>query len=197
MIRQITLLVVIASLGACVSFLPEPEAPNALYRLGPVEQVSNLELDRSVVIRQPDAARVLSGVEIAARDSSGAVLIVNGVEWADRAPRLLQLHMLDLLSGDGEGVAVLPESGAKADYQLSWHLTEFSLSGRTATAKAEFLLIDTKTREALAQDTASVDIVADGGSNSARAEAMAEAGRRIVEAGARFLANELDVDTQI
>ena len=197
MIHHIARLIAIVSLGACVSFLPEPEAPNALYRLGPVEQVSNLALDRNVLIRQPDAARVLSGVEMAARDSSGAVLIVNGVEWADRAPRLLQLHMLDLLNGEGEGLAVLPESGAKADYQLSWHLTEFSLYGRTATAKAEFVLIDTKTRQALAQDTASVDIVADGGSNSARAEAMADAGRRIVEAGARFLAAELDVHTQI
>ena len=180
-------------LGACVSLLPEPDTPTALYRLGPVSEVSNLELDQSVVIGQPEAPRVLAGVEIAARDEAGAVRVVKGVEWADRAPRLFQLNMLDVLNGDGQGHALLPESGAKADYQLSWRLAEFSLSGRTATAQVEFVLIDGKSREALAQETFSIETVAEGGSSGERAEAMADAGRRAVEAGAQFLVNELSV----
>jgi len=169
-IRLIVILCLVPALGACVSFLPEPEAPNALYRLGPVEEVSGLKLDQSVLIRQPEAPRVLSGVEIAARDEAGAVRVVRGVEWADRAPRLFQLTMLDMLNGDGQGLAILPESGAKAEHQLAWRLAEFSLEGRTATAKVEFILIDGTTREPLAQDTANIDIVATGGSAGERAE---------------------------
>ncbi|MEO9968259.1 MAG: ABC-type transport auxiliary lipoprotein family protein [Hyphomonadaceae bacterium] len=186
----------VLALGACVSFLPEPEAPTGLYRLGPVNEVSGLELDQNVLIRQPDAARVLSGVEIVALGRDGAVRIVNGVEWADRAPRLLQLNMLDVLNGDGQGHALLPESGAKADYQLSWRLADFSLTDRTATARIEFVLIDGKTRKPLAQETVSIESVAENGSDGARAEAMADAGRRAVEAGARFLVGELETDAQ-
>lgn len=192
MSRLILSMSTVLVLGACVSFLPEPEAPTALYRLGPVNEVSGLQLDQNVLIRQPEAARVLSGVEIAARDEDGAIRVVNGVEWADRAPKLFQHNMLDVLNGDGQGHALLPESGAKAEYQLSWRLAEFSLAGRTAVAQVEFILIDGKTRIPLAQETVTIETVAERGSDSARAEAMADAGRRAVEAGARFLVNELN-----
>lgn len=192
MMHHIARLVLIASLGACVSVLPEPEVPNALYRLGPVAEVSGLELDHSVLIRQPEAPLVLSGAQIAARDDDGAVRVVKGVEWADRAPRLFQLNMLDVLNGDGQGFAVLPESGAKTEYQLSWRLAEFSLEGRTATAMIEFVLIDGTTRAPFAQETARIETVARDGSNGARAEALADAGRRAVEAGARFLVDQLE-----
>jgi len=191
MMRHIAILALLFSLGACVSFLPEPETPNALYRFGPNDEVAGLVLDSSVIIRQPEAPRVFAGVEIAARDEAGAVRVVKGVEWADRAPRLLQLTLLDMLNGDGQGHALLPESGALADYQLSWRLAEFSLQERTATASVEFVLIDAKTRKALSQTLASVDVQSRGSSAGERAEAMAEAGRQVVEAGARFLAAEL------
>ncbi len=196
MTRFFAIMAMVVGLGACVSVLPEPETPSALYRFGPTAEVAGLQLDRNVLISQPEAPRVLAGVEIAARDEAGAVRIIKGVEWADRAPRLLQLTLLDMLNGDGLGHALLPESGALADYHLSWRLAEFSLQGNTATASVEYILIDAKTRQALVQTTASVDIDARGSSASARAEAMAEAGRRAVEAGARFLVDELGPSLQ-
>jgi cholesterol transport system auxiliary component len=191
MIRHIAMLALVFSLGACVSFLPEPETPNALYRFGPSEEVAGLVLDRSVIIRSPEAPRILAGVEIATRDEAGAVRVIKGVEWADRAPRLLQLTLLDMLNGDGQGHALLPESGALADYQLAWRLAEFSLQDRTATASVEYVLIDGKTRRTLSQTMASVNVNARGSSAAERAEAMAEAGRQAVEAGARFLVDKL------
>ena len=196
MMRHIITLVLVFSLGACVSLVPEPETPNALYRFGPNDEIAGLALSRSVIIRQPEAPRVLAGVEIAARDEAGAVRVIKGAEWADRAPRLLQLTLLDMLNGDGRGHALLPESGALADYQLTWRLSEFSLAGRTATASVEYVLIDAQTRKAISQETVSVDVEARGGSAPERAEAMAEAGRRAVEEGARFLVAELGPSVQ-
>ena len=140
--RLIASLAAITLLAGCFSLVPEQEAPNALYRLGPVETDTQFAIGHTVLVRQPEAPRILSGVQMTSRDNNNAIRLIRGVEWADRAPRLLQLTVLDYLGTNGGGAAILPETGARADFELSWRVSEFSLQGNTAIGVAELTVLD-------------------------------------------------------
>ncbi|HAO37073.1 MAG TPA: hypothetical protein DHV57_01870, partial [Hyphomonas sp.] len=118
MIRVLMTGLAACSLAACVSVLPEPKVPQGLYRFAPME--TTYDLDASVLIREPDASRLVAGRAIAAEDSSGALRLVPNVEWTDSSTRLMQMAMLDALQGQGAGKAIAPETGASAPYELSW-----------------------------------------------------------------------------
>ena len=127
MIRILATGLAACSLAACVSVLPEPKVPEGLYRFAPMETVYDLE--DSVIVREPDASRLVAGRAIASEDSSGALRLVPNVEWTDSSTRLMQMAMLDALQGQGAGKAIAPETGAAAPYELSWQVTDFTLSG--------------------------------------------------------------------
>lgn len=186
--RFLLALTALSTLSACVSLLPEPEPPQALYRLGPVEADLGVSLGKSVLVRQPEAPRVLSGVEMVARDRRGAIRLIEGVEWADRAPRLLQLTLLDYIAGGGQGLGVLPETGARADLELTWRVSEMALDGNTAMVRLELTVLDGSSRAPLSQRIVTSEVQAAGDSASRRAEALSEAARNTVRQAAEFLA---------
>lgn len=196
MIRQLAIALALFGLTGCLSFIPEPEAPTALYRLGPVEMDETLPLAATVLIRQPEAPRILAGKEIIARDHSEAIRLVDGVEWADRATRLMQLTLLDHLASTGKGLAVLPETGARGEYELSWRISEFALKGRQADARLELTLLNARDRKPIAQDIVETQVTASSSSNSARAEALAEAGRLAIGEAAETLSRRIKEDVE-
>ena len=132
---------------------------------------------------------MLAGVDMVARDTSGAIRLVSGVEWADRAPRLLQLTLLDYFNAEGEGLAVLPETGARADYELSWRISEFALEDNLATARLEVTLLDGQTRTPLEQKMFTSEIRAVNDDAGSRADALSEAGRVAVQQIAGFVSD--------
>ena len=186
--RLIASLAAITLLAGCFSLVPEQEAPNALYRLGPVETDTQFAIGHTVLVRQPEAPRILSGVHMTSRDDNNAIRLIRGVEWADRAPRLMQLTVLDYLGANGGGAAILPETGARADFELSWRVSEFSLQGNIAIGVAELTLLDGRTRKPLRQMTVTSRRTADSGQPSSRAQALAEAGRDLSRQAAGFIA---------
>lgn len=181
MIRSLVLAAAALSLSACVSFLPEPDAPGALYRIGPVQATSRLPVDAVLVVRQPDAPRVLGGVEIVARDGGGAIRFVNDVEWADRLPRLLQLALADALSDPEGGAAVLPTAGTRPTHDLTWRIMEFSLSGNDALVRIETTLIDARSRTPIDRNIVETRSRARGSGEAARAAALVAAAQDAVE----------------
>lgn len=186
MLRTLVVGLAALSLSACLSVLPKPEPPDGLYRFGPM--VAQYTLQASLVVREPEASRLFAGRAIAAEDSSGALRLVRGVEWSDRATRQMQAAMLDLLHGEGEGAAILPGTGAPADYELSWQVTDFTLSGTTGRCRIRATLLDGRSREVLAQYLTSTSAEADGSSNADRARALAAAGQACVRDVAAFVA---------
>jgi cholesterol transport system auxiliary component len=190
--RLIASLAALTMLSGCVSLFPEPEIPTGLYRLGPVEADSRFSITNSVMVRQPEAPRILSGVQMASRDDDNAIRLIRGVEWADRVPRLMQLTVLDYLGTNGAGAAILPETGARVDYELSWRLSEFSLQGNTALAVAELTLLDGRTRKPLRQMTVTSRQQATSRTAENRAQALAEAGRDLARQAAGFIAQTSD-----
>jgi ABC-type uncharacterized transport system auxiliary subunit len=186
MIRRFTLILAAAGLSACVSVLPEQKAPEGLYRFGPMEALHMI--DASVVIREPEASRLFGGRAIAAEDSSGALRLVNGVEWSDSATRMMQVALLDTLGGSNGGVAVASETGAPTDYELAWRISDFTLSGTTARCRIEATLLEGRSRKVLAQTNVSTTAIALDSKNAARAKALTDAGRACVSDIAAFVA---------
>ena len=185
MIRILATGLAACSLAACVSVLPEPKVPQGLYRFAPVETV--YDLDASVIIREPEASRLVAGRAIAAEDSAGALRLVPNVEWTDSSTRLMQMAMLDALEGQGAGRAVSPETGAPAEYELSWQMIDFTLSGTTGRCRVRATLLDGASREVLDQVIVSASSPAQGSSNADRARALGEAGRACVNDAAAFV----------
>ena len=189
----ISVVAAITCLTACVSFIPEPEAAQALYRLGPVSvEQKSAPLKHSVIVREPEASRVLAGMEMVARDRRGAIRLIDGVEWADRSTKLFQHTVLDYLSHGEEGIALLPETGARAEFELTWRISEFALEQNTAVAQVEMTLLDGNTRAPLRQARFSSQVDASGSSAERRAEALVEAGRDVIADIAAFVVSVTD-----
>ena len=190
MIRILATGLAACSLAACVSVLPEPKVPEGLYRFAPMETVYDLE--DSVIVREPDASRLVAGRAIASEDSSGALRLVPNVEWTDSSTRLMQMAMLDALQGQGAGKAIAPETGAAAPYELSWQVTDFTLSGTTGRCRVRATLLDGASRDVLDQTVVSASADARGGSNADRAKALGEAGRACVNDVAAFVSQYIN-----
>lgn len=187
----------IAMLSGCVSLVPEQEAPGALYRIGPIAEATEIKFTRSILIRQPEAPRILSSAEISARDAKGSIRLVKGAEWADRPTRMMQLALLDYIGAGHGGAALAPNTGARAEFELSWRLSEFALEGNLAIARAELTLLDGRTRSLIRQLTVNSQVEAINGKTSSRALALSEAGREIVRSAGRFIAETMTGDTGV
>lgn len=186
MLRSVCLIASLVALTACVSVLPEQKTPDALYRFGPMDAVH--EVSASIMVREPDASRLFSGRSIAAEGDDGGLRLVNGVEWADNATRMMQTALVDSLSGQGDDVAVTSTMGAPTDYEIAWRVSDFTLLGETARCRVEATLLDGRSRSVLDQTLVETSAIAATDRNSDRAKALTEAGRACVGDVAAFIA---------
>ncbi|MEO1472509.1 MAG: hypothetical protein AAFS03_01020 [Pseudomonadota bacterium] len=178
----------VLGLAACVSVLPEPTAPNALYRIGPLEPT--YELSGSVVIREPDAPKFLGGGAMASIDETGALRLLRGVEWADSASRLMQLAMLDSLIATTDGAALAPPARLRDGLELDWRISELALHGREARCQLELSLFSTRPLSLIEQTQVRTTSIAAGSDPVSRAQAMSDAAEACVDAAAAFVARQ-------
>ncbi|MCA8901012.1 MAG: membrane integrity-associated transporter subunit PqiC [Hyphomonas sp.] len=195
MIRSLSTLPLALVMTACVSVLPPPDVPEGLYRFGAMPAEHSVQ--STVLVREPDASRLFGGRAIASEDSTGALRLVRGVEWTDSATRMMQLALLDSLGGEGARAAVSAESGAQADYELSWRLSDFTLAGTNGRCSLEATLVDARTRAVVAQANVSTSASASGSDNPSRAGALIEAGRACVREVGDFVAEKAVPDTDL
>ncbi len=188
MIRTLLLSAAFASLAGCVSVLQQPDAPDAFYRIGPMEPMHTL--NATVTIREPEASRLFSGRSIAAEDETGALRIVRGVQWTDNATEMMQGALLDSLSGAGPNAALPSNSSGPAQFELTWRLSEFTLYGDSARCRLDATLLSGRTRTVVAQTSVSTTAVGLDDTNAARAKALTDAGRACVSELASFIAEQ-------
>lgn len=180
----------VIALGGCVSVLPEPEVPDALYRISATGTPT--VISQTVMVREPDAPQIMSGRAMVREDGSGAIRLVPGIEWAGRSTRLMQLALVDSFGG-GDGGVVLPESGIKADYELSIRFTTLGFQGEAAICQGAASLIDVRTRQIVAQDR--IDVSQAGPQTGATA--LKAASEACVTEFATFLSDALKSQTNI
>jgi ABC-type uncharacterized transport system auxiliary subunit len=190
MIRTLILSAALASLAGCVNVLSQPEAPDAFYRIGPMEPMHRL--NATVTIREPEASRLFSGRAIAAEDETGALRIVRAVQWTDNATEMMQGALLDSLSGEGEFAALPSNTSGPTQFELTWRLSEFTLYGETARCRLDATVLRGRTRGVAAQTTVETTAIALDPSNAARAKALTDAGRACVSELAAFIVDTTD-----
>jgi ABC-type uncharacterized transport system auxiliary subunit len=187
MIRTLIVSLGLAGLAGCVNVLRQPDAPEAFYRIGPMDPMH--KLNATVTIREPDASRLFSGRAIAAEDETGALRIVRGVQWTDNATEMMQGALLDSFSGEGAFAALPSNTSGPAQFEVTWRLSEFTLAGETARCRLDATLLQGRTRIVVAQTSLATTAVALDNSNAARAKALTDAGRACVSDLAAFIAD--------
>jgi ABC-type uncharacterized transport system auxiliary subunit len=192
MIRFLIVSATIASLAGCVSVLPKTEAPEAYYRIGPIQPLH--ELTASVRIREPEASRLFSGRTLAAEDETGALRVVRGVQWTDNATEMMLGGLLDALNSDGEHAALPSGASGATEYEVTWRMSEFTLYGDTARCRLDAALLTGRARSVISQTTVATTAVALDDTNAARAKALTDAGRACISELATFIVEETSQD---
>ena len=178
----------LAGLAACVSVLPEQPTPEAVFRFA--QPSDQLPLPAVLVVREPEASRLLAGRQIAVEGANSGLKVLRGVAWADRATRQFQVAMTDSFSG-GAGYAMDDSAGISGDYELYWHVADFTLNGDTGTCKLRLTLLDGGSRTPLVQWSAQASSTAASSNAQARVRALAEAGDLCVAEAAKRVSSEV------
>lgn len=195
LIRPIAALAGLALLSACVSVLPEQQTPSALYRLGDVPPVA--ELDANLVVREPMAERVLGGQDMVVESADGGLRLIQGVEWAGRLTRLMQGGMIDALSGEGDGIAVPELAGAPGAYELSWRIKDLTLfSGEGGADRAvcalDLTLMEGRSRAPVSQGKVRTEVAVSARAPERRAQALSQVARDCLAEAAVFVSGAVN-----
>jgi len=162
-----------ATLAACVSVLPEPVAPDALYSIE--AKVSHVGLAHDIIIREPEAARLMAGQGLVSKSADGGLRMIPGIEWSGPATRQIQLAMIDSFQTGDAGNAVAPELGILADYELASRVSVLQLQGETAICEMVVSLIATHDRSLVARTVIRAQETATSRSSADRAAALKRA----------------------
>jgi cholesterol transport system auxiliary component len=128
-------------LSACASGPPATYdllSPPALGALKP--------LSHGLIVSEPTAPRVFDTDRVIVRGADGAVSFVEGAQWSDRAPALLQTRIIRAIEKKGYSVA-REGTGVVGDIQLSSEIVSFNLVPGSPTQVEVALvmrLIDTR-----------------------------------------------------
>ena len=179
-----TLGAAIALLGACVSVLPEPATPDALYRIEAQSQIDGLA--HNLTIREPESPRLIGGQGMVSEGSDGGLRLIPGVEWSGPATRQIQLAMIDSFGTGGAGNALLPELGVLTDFELATELSLLRLEGETAICKMMVSLISTQDRSLIARTAVEARERADSQRASDRAAALRQAASMCAAQASQF-----------
>lgn len=154
-ITRVSLTAMMAGLSACVSVLPEPEGPKAVYSLSfSADLTDRAPLAGIVVVREPDGTRMMAGRNMVFEGDNGALSVLGRVQWADSSTLMLQRALIDALNaGEGQGIAVSPDAGTRGDIEVSWRVVSLAVRKDDAHAVLTLTLLDGRDRAPLAQKT--------------------------------------------
>ena len=187
--QNLCLSALVLMLAACVSVLPEPDTPDALYRID--AQAEGAILARDILITEPEALNIFAGQSLVSEDSEGGLRLIPKIEWAGPATRLIQLALVDSFSYSSAGSALLPESGVRADYELSSRIQTLALVGDQAVCLVAANLIETERRRLKAQKQIEVRLSISDLTTETRAQALKSAAEQCVVNISEFVSDQL------
>lgn len=126
--RAAGILALMAGLSACGFTLPGGGPAPDIYELSPKSTFDeNLpKVDLQLVLEEPSSARGIDTDRMALRPSPIEVKYFAGARWVDRAPRMVQLLLVESFENTGKIVAVGRQSiGLRPDYGVKSDLREF------------------------------------------------------------------------
>lgn len=177
-------------LAGCVSVLPEPDAPEALYSIDADADFQGLRHD--IIVREPEAPRLVAGQNLISEGPDGGLRVVPGVEWSGSATRQMQLAMVNSFRTGEAGHAVLPELGVIAGFELATQLSVLRLRGDTGVCEMTVSVLSTRDRSLLARIEIASREQASSNSAGARALALKAAAMGCISGASQFAIQTLD-----
>lgn len=185
----ISVLALAPFLSGCLSVLPEPATPDALYRVEAAQKFDGLS--EHLIVREPEAPRLIAGQGMVSEGADGGLRLVPSVEWSGSATRQIQLAMIDSFQVGDAGNALLPEMGVSAAFELGSQLKTLSLRGNTARCVMTLSLVTTGDRQLVALTEVSASKTADSDRNRDRATALREAASDCAAQAAQFAVSSM------
>ena len=112
----------LASLGACISLLPEPAPADNIYRLSIArERVPQTATAKVIRVDRPSASIVFETQDIIVSPDGRRLAVAGGAKWSEVIPVLVQESLVDVMGQRPNLVGVIPSSGARTNTRI--HLT--------------------------------------------------------------------------
>jgi len=155
--RTLLWMAVAATLSACTLF---PERPaNRIFQL-PAPTVSESEgsanpVDSTLRLAIPHAEAPIDSARILVKPGGNEIKAYQGVRWSNKAPVLVQDHLVDAFRRDGRFNAILTgTSPARSDLTLAGDLSAFQSEYRNGSPvvrlRLDLQLIDERSRSTVA-----------------------------------------------
>lgn len=172
-------------LSACASLLggDHPAAVYTLDAAAPAAAGSTRAVATPLAVATPDAAGLLDSPAILVSPGGGELQVYAGARWSERPSLLLRQRLLDALGAAGASHAFPAASGALAPYTLESDLVRFQAGVGDGGARAQVVLdvrlIDSGSRQLLAQRRFHASAAATSDHAAALATAFGRAGNSV------------------
>lgn len=129
-----------------------------------------------VLIAEPAALKALDSQNIVISPSPGAIEYLDGAQWADRLPRIIQTRLVETFQrGSGFGGIGRPGQGLAIDYQVITEIREFGIvvnGTRKASVRIYVKLLNDRTGTVRATREFSEQAAVSGTTNEAYIAAL-------------------------
>lgn len=183
----------LALLAGCAG--PGARAPLAIVAAEPALQVPSRPGEPAAIALQltvaaPSSPALIDGLRVVVRSDPGSLAVLDGVRWADPAPRMVQDALIDALRRAGFLAVERQGQGLRGDLQLNLQLRRFEVDYRDpaqATGEVELvaILIDVGSSRALASQRFAAR-------ETSRDRAPAAGAQALLRAGAKALTQTVD-----
>ena len=91
-----------------------------------------------LIVAQPTAVQALDSDRLIVKDSSGALSVLGGAQWADRVPNLVQTRLIQTFE-NGSRIAAVGRPGERIvpDFQLNTDIRAFNIDAASGQAVVE------------------------------------------------------------
>lgn len=136
LVKGSSLLVFWLALSGCAGFggtksldtfeLSAPETVKAGPRKGRVQ----------ILVTEPQALKALDGQNIVVRDGASQIKYLDGAQWGDRLPKIVQVRLIEALERTGRfGGVGRPGEGLAIDYQIITDIRAFDIEAGVAVVE--------------------------------------------------------------
>jgi len=137
-----------AMLAGCAAFGGGSSKPIDTYELtAPSPATVGRRISRrQAIVTEPSAIKALDGENIVVRSSATSLQYLDGAQWADRLPRIVQARLIETFQRSGRiGGIGTPGEGLAVDYQVIAEIRAFEVrveGGDTAEVEISVKLLN-------------------------------------------------------
>lgn len=131
------------TLSSC-SLIKPPETPRETYDLTAPEGRSGLRSGSGsqILVKVPTALKFIDSERIIVRPSPSVITYLEGAQWGDTVPRMIQSKLVEAFENTGtSGATAKPGDGLVIDYQLVSDIRRFEVLNGVATIEISIKLL--------------------------------------------------------